>query len=148
MELQALHDELIAAGCNRFYIVGIGGPQSDDVECLSVENGEWVVYYTERGQASKPLFSTPDKQKAIQFYYQHILSLEHWHLITFTRSSEIMTSRKQELQAAGIGTIQNDIPSYNRAGDHVFRLFVINKDIFKARQVLAVIPYFDDDLSR
>lgn len=37
MELKQLYDTLIAEGCNRFYIDGIGGPQNDDVELLSFD---------------------------------------------------------------------------------------------------------------
>lgn len=48
MELRELYDIFIAEGCNRFYIDGMGGPQSDDVECLGTNSGKWEVYYIER----------------------------------------------------------------------------------------------------
>jgi hypothetical protein len=146
MELQALYDKFISKGCNRFYIDGVGGPQSDDVECFGENNGQWEIYYIERGQKSKPLFSCTDKTEAIAYYYKHVLSLEHRHLIAFTRSNEIMASKKRALESFGIRTIQNDIPHYRTIGDRIFRLFVNNQDIFKATEILNTVPYFDDDL--
>ncbi len=146
MELRELYDKLISEGCNHFYIDGVGGPHSDDVEHLGETDGVWEVYYTERGVKSDPLFSTRDKDVAIKYYLDHVLSIEHWHLVAFTRSSEILDSYRHQLEAAGLRTIQNDIPSYAVRGDRVLRLFVTNKDIFRAREILEVVPHVDDDL--
>jgi hypothetical protein len=148
MDLKNLYDELLAHGCNRFYIEGIGGPQSDDIECLGYNDGKWEVYYTERGQKSKPLFSTPDMAEAVQFYHNHVMQLEHRHMVTFTRSPDVLTSYKTALERCGVRTVQNDIPHYSATGDRIFRLFVTNSDIFKAQELFGDLPYFDEDLKQ
>ena len=146
MELKQLYDKFISEGCNRFYIEGIGGPQSDDVECLGFSNGNWIIYYTERGQKSEPIFSTTDKNEAINYYHDHILGIEHWHIIAFTRSKDKFDFYKNRLEESGIKTIQNDIPDYKVTGDRVFRLFVTNKEINRTRDLLDDFPYYDNDL--
>lgn len=109
MELQKLYEALLAEGCNQFYIDGIGGPQSDDVDCLGFHNGKWEVYYTERGQKDSPFFSSTDQAEAIRFYYGHIMKIDHWHLVAFTRSAAIVDSYEKQLEQANIKTIRNDI---------------------------------------
>ncbi|ASB50427.1 hypothetical protein [Alkalitalea saponilacus] len=146
MELKELYKKLIDSGCNRFYIVGIGGPINDDVECLGLHNGIWEVYYIERGQKSKPSFTTTEKDKAIKYYHDYILGQEHWHIIAFTRSLEKFDSYKTELENNGVKIIQNDIPDFKFTGDRVYRLYVTNMDIFKAKKIFKEIPYFDREL--
>ncbi|MEL1244799.1 hypothetical protein AAEO56_11045 [Flavobacterium sp. DGU11] len=148
MDLKELHDKLVAEGCNRFCIEGIGQQSDDDVEQLGLNDGKWEVRYFERGRAEKTLFSTADKDEAIRYYYNYIMKIEHWHIIAFTRSFDIFNAHKEKLEAAGIKTIQNDIPYYAGPEDRVYRLFVTNKDIFKAREIFDVVPYYDENLKR
>ncbi len=145
-KLKKLYDELSIEGCNRFYISGIGGPIPDGVDKLEMNGNNWEIYYTERGQKEKLDFSTTNIDEAITYYREHILHLEHWHLIVFTRSFEIFDSYKKSLEKQNIRTIQNDIPCYNTINDRIYRLFVVNKDIFKARKLFENIPYFDENL--
>lgn len=147
MELKELYDKLLAEGCNRFYIDGIGGPQDDDVDRLGMDDGVlWKIYYFERGRSGEAFFSSPDKEEAIKYYYQHIMAMQHRHLVTFTRSFEIFIFYRFTLESHGIKTIQNDIPNYSGAKDHVYRLFVVNKDIFAARELIDIMPYLDNNL--
>lgn len=146
MELQELHDKLISEGCNRFCIEGIGEQVYDDVERLGMVDGKWAVYYIERGQKSTPFFSTTSKDDAIDFYYDHIKNIEHWHIVAFTRSAELKEKVKTKLEQSGIRVIQNDIPDYASTGDCVYRIFVTNGDIFKAEKLFEKLPYVDEDL--
>lgn len=148
MSLQELHDQLLAEGCNRFYIAGVGGPVSDDVVCLGLHNGNWEVFYVERGQSSKPIFSTTDEQEAINFYCRYVMSLEHRHLIVFTRSAQVLDAYKTLMGNQGIKTIQNDIPHFAAVSDRIFRLFVVNKDIFRAKEFIKELPFYDEELKR
>jgi hypothetical protein len=148
MELKDLHDKLIAEGCNRFYIDGIGGLQSDDVECLGFNNGAWEVYYIERGVKNEPLFISENKQEAIKYYYKHITNQEHIHIVVFTRFRKLFNLKKEKLEQAGIKIFENNIPHYKEKDDIIYRLFVINKDIFKAKLLFKDVPYFDEDLKR
>ncbi|MBK8521968.1 MAG: hypothetical protein IPL54_14240 [Chitinophagaceae bacterium] len=146
MELTALYNKFISEGFNNFYIEGVGGPQPDDVYCLGFDNQNWSVYYIERGQKSKPVFTTQDKMDAINFYTDFVSNIEHWHLVVFTRSTRVFNNYKQKLEILNIRTIQNDIPAMSFAGDIVHRLFVVNKDIFSAKSACNDLPYFDNDL--
>lgn len=109
MELQELCDKLISEGCNRFSIEGIGEQVYDDVERLGMVDGKWAVYYMERGQKSTPIFSTTSKDEAIDFYYDYVKKIEHWHIIAFTRSADVIAERKKILENAGIRVVQNAI---------------------------------------
>ncbi|MBK6833594.1 MAG: SPOR domain-containing protein [Bacteroidetes bacterium] len=126
----------------------MGGLQTDDVHCLGFNNPNWEVYYIERGQKSEPIFSSTNEEEAIRFYADFVSRIEHWHLITFTRSAEILNDFKSKLESKNIRTIQNDIPSYKAVGDKVYRLFVVNKDIFTAKEIFKDVPCFDKDLQK
>lgn len=139
---------MLSDGFNRFYIDGIGGPISDDVECLGKIGTEWAVYYVERGQKSAPIFTSESEEKAIAFYYEHVSKIEHWHMIVFTRSKIIMESAQRILENHNIRVIQNDIPHYSKTDDRVYRLFVVNKAIFMAKELFAEVPFYDHDLKR
>ena len=146
MDLKNLYNDFLANGYVNFYIDGIGGPMQDDVHRLGFDGSIWEVYYIERGKKSQPIFSTTDKNAAIKYYTDFVSKIEHWHLIAFTRSSEIFNDFKCELEKLNIQTIQNDIPHYKVKNDRVYRLFVVNKDIFIAKAHIEDIPYFDSDL--
>lgn len=146
MELKELYEIFIAEGCNRFCIEGVGGQKFDDIERLEFKDGKWEVTYYERGQAGDTLFSSADKDEAIQYYYSHIMKMQHWHLVAFTRSFDVFTSYRFTLESHGIKTIQNDVPGYATSKDHVYRLLVVNKDIFKAIELFGELPYVDEDI--
>lgn len=146
MDLKDIYNKFISEGYTNFYIEGVGGPSKDDVHCLEFDNQIWTVYYTERGIKSKPIFSTKDEDVAIAYYSEFVSKIEHWHLVTFTRSSKILNDFKYKLEKLKIKTVQNDIPDFRLTGDRVYRLFVVNKDIFVAKEQIENIPYFDMDL--
>jgi len=146
MELRDLYNTLIKEGCINFYIDGIGGPKSDDVYCLGFDNKLWTVCYIERGQKSEPVYSTNNRIEAINYYFDFISKIEHWHLILFTRSQKILFDFMEKLVNLNVRLKQNDIPDFCALGDQVFRLFVLNKDIFTVKDILVVVPYVDQDL--
>jgi hypothetical protein len=146
MELTELYNKFISEGYNNFYIEGVGGPRPDGLHCLGYDNKSWSVYYIERGQKSAPIFITQDKNEAIKYYSDFVSRIEHWHLIAFTRSKEILNDYKLKLEKLDVKTIQNDIPALTKENDIVYRLFVVNKDIIKAKSIYNDIPYFDNDL--
>ncbi|EDP96151.1 hypothetical protein U8527_14665 [Kordia algicida OT-1] len=134
-ELKQLHDTFIAEGFHRFYIDGIGTPKSDDVEVLSFNHGIWEVFYIERGQKGKILFASPNKQEAIEFYKNHVYGIKHQHLVLATRSKQKVADIKVLLTENNIEFWQNDIPSYSKIGDRMYRIFVFNKDVFKVKKL-------------
>jgi len=146
MELKELYDKFISEGCNRFSIEGIGEQYFDDIERLEMNNGKWEVSYYECGKAQEILFSSADKQDAIRFYHDLVMKIQHWHLVAFTRSFDVFSSYRSRLESHGIGTIRNDIPGYSSGNDHVYRLFVINNDILRAKELFEEVPYVDEDI--
>lgn len=148
MNLKELYDKLIAEGCSRFCIENVGVQLFDDVERLEMNNGRWEVNYYQRGTIWETLFSTTDKDEAMQYYYDHVMKIQHWHLVAFTRSFDVFSSFKFKLESQGIETIQNDIPDYSAANDYVYRLFVVNKGILRARELFETVPYIDENLKR
>jgi hypothetical protein len=147
-KLKTLYNELLMEGCNKFYIRDVGGGYSspDGIDMLDYIDNKWCVYYTERGLKHKPIFSSESLDDAIAFYRNHILSIQHWHLIVFSRSKKTIEYYKNKISAEGIEVRQNDIPHYSQVNDRVFRLFVLNKDIFRVREIFQTIPFMDDDL--
>lgn len=146
MELTDLYEKFISEGYNNFYIDGIGGPQADDVHCLGFDNQNWTIYYIERGQKSDPIFLTKEKEEAIKFYSDFVARIEHRHCIVFTRSIKILNYYKQKLEKLHITVIENNIPNFASTNDKVYRLFVVNKDIFLAKRHFKELPCFDSDL--
>ena len=134
-ELKGLYDEFINEGFSQFFIEGVGGPTSDDVEILGFNDGTWEICYVERGQKQKPIFSSADKKEAVECYRKHVYRIRHHHLASFTRSKEKTEKIKLLLSDNNIVYWQNDIPNYSQVGDTVYRLFVFNKDIFKIREM-------------
>ena len=145
-KLKSLYDELIAEGCNQFYIHGISAFFPDDVFCLNYDGQKWEIYYTERGIKEKSIYSTCDFENAINYYRDYIKNIVHLHLICFTRSNEKINEYKKILKNNGIKYFENNIPSYKYYGDYIFRLFVKNRDIFKAEILFDDIPYYDNEL--
>lgn len=146
MELSELYDKLLEEGFTYFHIRGVGGPSNSDVFELAENAGIWEIYYTERGQKQPPIYVSANKEEAIVAFYDRMRKIKHLHLVAFTRSADILNEYKEKLEAGGIETYQNDIPAYKALNDCVHRLFVINKGIFKARELFNNLPYFDGDL--
>ena len=149
-KLQNLYEELIEEGCscNNFYIYGINKNVPDDVVCLNSVGQKWEIYYTERNKKSEIFYSTNDLDDAINYYRTFIKDIVHWHLVCFTRSIEIKNKYKKILEINKIKIVENEIPAYNYSGDHVYRLFITNKDILKAKNLFKDIPYYDDKLKK
>ena len=148
MELSELHDKFISEGYNNFYIEGVGGLQPDDVHCLGFNNQYWNIYYIERGQKSEPIFISKNKDEAIEFYINFVSNIEHWHIVAFTRFEEKLNFIKEKIEKLNLRTIQNDIPALSYKNDRVFRLFVVNKDIFLVKENIKEVPYFDKELKK
>ena len=147
-ELKALHDKLINEGCKDFCMPGVNEQSFVEGYCLDLRDDEWIVYYGERGGEDRPKFFYNDKEGAFKYFYELIMSQEHLHIVAFTRSLNMFNFHKNELGKYEITTIQDDIKNYKTIDDHVYRLFVKNKDIFKAKEILDKVPFYDDDLER
>jgi len=140
MDLSELKKKLVEEGCNsNNYCIGSSCSKSD-IYCLSEKNGKWSIFYTERGSNAAPTFESQSEEEACDFYYKKIMSIEHWHNVGFFESDEPALKLQDELKAAGITCINDEIPSLKPDGPRIKRVFVVGKDIFKVKTMHANLP--------
>lgn len=144
MNIQVLNQRLLDEGCNpgRFNI----GPRGivTDIDCLDQVDGVWQVFFTERGRDDPPFFTTTSEEEACEFYFKHIMSMRQDHMVGFFHKEENARALMENLEQHGLAPIQDKIP-YGGWHDPRFRVFVIGKAIFKAREILSEIPVSDGD---
>lgn len=137
MKVTDLQKKLIQEGCNpdNFAVLS----KVDGVFCIDKNGNQWKVFYSERGQTSEPVFISTNENEACNFFYDLILKQQHWHLVGFFKQETDAKLLEEILLAADIKPVRNDIPAYKTANDPRYRLFVVGKDIFKARELLGKI---------
>jgi len=135
MNSSQVSEKLIAEGCSpaNFVVNGHGS----DVYCLRESGGIWSIFYTERGLDEPPIFSTRSEDEACQFFYNHIMKMEHWHIVGFYKEQSDAEAMESKLASIGVKGVRNDIPAYHTRNDPRFRVFVVGKDIFKFRQAFG-----------
>ena len=125
----------MAEGCNGQTFAVLG--RQSDAFCLDRRGNEWVVFYSERGVDSKPIYRSRSESEACHFFYDYVMNLDHWHLVGWFEREADARSLEAKLSDLGIAFVRNDIPAYEFANDPRYRVFVIGKDIFKFRQLLG-----------
>ena len=135
MDTLETYKKLIAEGCStqNFAINSCGS----DMYCLCNKDGAWSVFYTERGIDYPPIFSSISEEEACKFFYDHIIKMEHWHIVGFYKDKSLAQSMESKLSSLGIRFVRNDIPSYQAQNDPRFRIFVIGKDIFRFKDAFG-----------
>jgi hypothetical protein len=135
MKVSELRKRLVAEGCNEsnFAVLSRG----NDAFCLDKKGDEWVVFYSERGCDSDPIFSSKSENEACEFFFNHVIKQQHWHIVGFFKTENEAKELESQLAAIGVQPIRNDIPSYKTANDPRYRVFVVGKDIFKVRERLG-----------
>jgi hypothetical protein len=137
MKVSELTEKLISQGCNKnnFAILST----ADDAYCLKMKGNEWIIVYSERGSDSEPIYKSNSEEDASEYFYNYILKQEHLHIVGFFKDQTKAKKLELKLKAIGINPVRNDIPAYKEANDPRFRVFVVGKDIFKAREQLGKI---------
>jgi hypothetical protein len=135
MRVSELRTRLVAEGCNEsnFAVLSRG----NDAFCLDKKGDEWVVFYSERGCDSDPIFRSKSENEACEFFFNHIIKQQHWHIVGFFKTENEAKELESKLVAIGVQPIRNDIPAYKTANDPRYRVFVDGKDIFKVRERLG-----------
>ena len=136
MKAKDLYEKLIQEGCNaKNFCIG-SAARANDAFCLTKIKKSWVVFYTERGINSAPIFSSDNESEAVEFFYDFVRKQQHWHLIgSFTKEKNALKLEKK-LKEMNVQPIRNDIPSFKLHGDKRFRVFVSGKDVFQARKLI------------
>ena len=141
MNAAELKQRLLEEGCSphNFSI----GPGGSDVYCLDRRNEVWQVFYTERGKDDAPIFETSSEAEACEFYFDYITKeIRHHHLVGFFISEQKASDLEAQLAHLGIPSHRDKIP-YGGWSDPRYRIFVVGKDIFKARAALGEVPLKD-----
>ncbi len=146
MNIQELKDRLLNEGCSPFqFSIGPGG---SDVFSLDRKNGKWCVFYTERGTDNDPIFESAREEEACEFYFHFITTkIRHDHLVGFFTSEQNAQKLETHLAQHAIPFHRDKIP-YGGWNDPRYRVFVVGKDIFKARSILGEVPLNDSILER
>jgi len=141
MNIRQLGHRLVEEGCSATnYSIGYRG---SDVFCLLNQNGTWRVFYTERGQDDAPIFESKNEEEACEFYFEYIAKqIRHDHMVGFFHSEEYAKALSAKLDQSGIQSQRDKIP-YGVWADPRYRVFVVGKDIFKAREILDEVPMKD-----
>jgi len=141
MNVIELEAKLVEAGCSASnYSIGSRG---SDVFCLMQIDGIWKVFYTERGSDQNPIFASKDEAAACEFFFKYQTEkIRHVHIVGFFKSKEKAEALDAQLKTHGLPTWQNHIP-YGGWDAPRYRIFVVGKDIFKAREILGEVPVRD-----
>ncbi|MDD5262970.1 MAG: hypothetical protein PHD76_14090 [Methylacidiphilales bacterium] len=140
MTISELESKLLAEGCNKHrFAIGARG-MADDAFCLVQKNGKWEVFYTERGCDSSPIFSAESETEACAFFYRHILSLEHWHIVGSFLDEADAVKLEARVRELGAVPIRNDVKCFTGKRDDRYRVFVVGKDIFPVRNGILGVP--------
>ena len=117
--------------------------RDSDVFCLENQNGTWRIFYTERGMDQPQLFESQSESEACEYFFTFMTTkIRHDHLVGYFISLEKAEALAVKLAQHNIHTFRNDIP-YLGWHDPRFRVFVIGKDVFKAREILGELPVRD-----
>lgn len=141
MNIEELKGRLIEEGCSSSnYSIGY---RDSDVYCLMNWNGIWRIFYTERGQDHAPIFESTSEEAACEFFFDYITKkFRHDHLVGFFISEENANALTEKLAQNGITSHQDKIP-HGGWIDPRYRVFVVGKDIFKAKEFLGEVPLKD-----
>lgn len=111
--------------------------------CIVFEQGMWRIFYSERNFDDAPLFESADESQACEFFFHYMTTrILHTHLVGYFIALENAEALAMQLSQHGIRTHRNDIP-YHGWHDPRFRVFVVGKDVFKARELLGELPVRD-----
>ncbi|MFN8432968.1 MAG: hypothetical protein U0V18_03060 [Anaerolineales bacterium] len=141
MNIEDLKVRLEEEACSRAnYSIG---ERDSDVFCLENQNGIWRIFYTERGIDQPPIFESPSESEACEYFFTFMTTkIQHNHIVGYFISREKAEALVETLAQHNIPTYRNDIP-YHGWHDPRFRVFVIGKDVFKAREILGELPVRD-----
>jgi hypothetical protein len=141
MNIQELERRLEEEACNRaHYSIGY---RDSDVFCLMKIDGMWKMFYTERGLDQETMFESESEEEACEFFFKYQTErIRHDHIAGFFQVPANAKALAVKLKAHGIDSHENNIP-YRGWHDPRFRVFVIRKDLFKARELLGELPIRD-----
>lgn len=134
MKITDLREKLLSEGCRDDSFAILSRGSGDDVHCLDRKGNDWVVFFTERGRDSEPIFASPSECEACQFFYDLIVGMEHRHIVGFFKEESEAEALEASIRSICVEPVRNDIPSYSSRYDPRYRVFVVGKNIFTFRR--------------
>lgn len=142
MNVRELEERLAEEGCNpSYYAVGARGAASD-AYCLTENEGEWRIFYTERGSDSPPIFESTSEEEACRYFFDTIMKMRHDHCVGFFRTEQAARDLATTLAVHGVESRLDRIP-YGGPNDPRYRVFVTGRAIFTVRDLLGTLPVED-----
>lgn len=134
MDCDTLRQRLVAAGCSESnYSIRC---RNDDTYAIDCFEGEWWVFYTERGIVNEPEFRSPREAEACQYLWEKLQTMRHHHLAqTFSEPAE-RDAFLAWLTEHGIDYWCNDIPTPVLPSP-LYRVFVFGTDISRVSELRA-----------
>ena len=137
MNCETLKKRLEEAGCSEsHYSLRTWG---NDTFCLDLLDGEWQVFYTERGQWNEPEFRSESEAAACEYLWEKMQHIRHEHLVgTFsdlTEAQELCRTLDRLGLPNGIDSIPEPV-----VHPTLYRVSVVGKAIFEARERLPELP--------
>jgi hypothetical protein len=140
MNVHELKEMLLLEGCNQnSFAINEFINCPDAIDCLFFRNGQWVVFFFERGKEEAPSFTSDDESEACKYYFELIIKLKHRHIVHVSKNEISILEVEKKLASNNIETIRNNIPAYRFKNDVRYRLYVVGKDIFRARSVVGIL---------
>ena len=141
MNIQELERRLEEEGCSRaHYSIGY---RDSDVYCLMKIDGMWKMFYTERGLDQETMFESESEEAACEFFFKYQTErIRHDHIVGFFHVRANVKPLIAKLSEHGVQAGEDAIP-YHGWHDPRFRVFVVGKDFFKAREILGDLPLRD-----
>ena len=135
MNCHALKLRLEAAGCSTGnYSIGT---RENDTFCLERIDGEWWVFYTERGIVNDPEFRSASEAEACAYLWEKMHHIRHDHMIGVFTELPQAQGLARALDQIGLAHHIDAIPITTPP---LYRVFVYGAAIFAAREHFTTLP--------
>lgn len=135
MNCEELKSRLDAAACSTAnYSIGT---RENDTFCLEQFDGDWWVFYTERGIVNDPEFRSASEAEARAYLWEKMQHIRHDHLVGLFTNLPRAQDMARTLEQLGLAHHIDPIPSTTPP---LYRVFVHGAAIFTARSHFKNLP--------
>jgi len=122
----------------KVYHVGPNWSACDDTYCLERIDGQFEVFYVERGKRGETIHRCENESAACDAFLA-ILDRERFsraHCVGFFSTKTAADDFSERLVSAGI-TVHRDVIPYSNSTDLRYRVFVFGRDKIRAQDVIG-----------
>jgi hypothetical protein len=137
MDCASLKERLEEAGCSEsYYSIRC---RNDNTFALDQFDGEWWVFYTERGSVSDPEFRLESEEAACEYLWEKMQGIRQDHLVGWFTDLTEAQEFSRALTQLGLENHIDHIPK-PVFPQTVYRVFVYGKAIFEVRREFPLLP--------